>query len=166
MLVRVPFSASLLEACVLALWLGAALFFAAAVAPAAFEVLPQPGLAGALVGRLLPALFLGGVVCGLAVLVVELRWPRGGRRLRAGGALVMIVACAIAQFVVGARLTRLRAAVDRPIAELAPDDARRAAFGRLHGLSVAALGAAILGAAAAVASAARASAFAGDQRGA
>ena len=159
-------SASFLEACILALWLGAALFFAVAVAPAAFDVLPTPGLAGALVGRLLPPLFVLGALCGLAVLGVELRRPREGRRLRAGGAFVMIVACALAQFVFGARIARLRASVDRPIAELAPDDARRTAFGRLHGMSVASLGAAMLGAAAVVAGAARRSPAGGDQRGA
>jgi hypothetical protein len=159
-------SASLIEGCLLGAWLGAALFFAAAVAPAAFDLLPGSGLAGALVGRLLPPLFVAGAVGGLIVLAVELWWPRAGRRLRAGGAVLMIAACALAQFVVGARIARLRAAVDRPIAELAPDDARRTAFGRLHGLSVAGLGAAMLGAVVAVAGAARTPGVGGDGRGA
>jgi Domain of unknown function (DUF4149) len=158
-------AASLLEACVLATWLGAALFFAGAVAPAAFDVLPGPGLAGSLVGRLLPPLFVAGAACGVAVLAIELRWPRAGWRLRAGGATVMISACLVAQFVIGSQIARLRAAIDRPIAELAPDDARRNAFGRLHGMSVAGLGAAMLAAAAVVAGAARGSPGRGAERG-
>lgn len=157
---------SLAQTCLLTLWLGAAAFFAAVVAPAAFRVLPEPSLAGMLVGQLLPPLFVAGLVAGGAVLAVELRRGRGRSRLRVGGALVMLATCALAQFVVGSRIERLRAAVDRPISSLAPDDARRVAFGRLHGLSVAGLGAAILGAAAAIAGAARTPAAGGGERGA
>jgi len=158
--------APLAEACLLALWLGAALFFAVAVAPAAFDVLPDSALAGALVGRVLPPLFFAGALCGLVVLAIELRDRRSGRGVRAGGAVVMVAACAVAQLVLGARIARLRSAVDRPIAQLAPDDARRVAFGRLHGLSVASLGAAMLGAGAVLASAARGPRTPGERRGA
>jgi hypothetical protein len=154
------------EACVLALWLGASLFFAVWVAPTAFDVLPDAGLAGALVGRLLPPLFLAGAICGLAVLAAEHRWRRPGRGVRSGGAVIMIAACGLAQFVLGARIARVRAAVDRPIAQLAPDDARRREFGRLHGMSVASLGAAMLGATLVIVSAARELRGAGGERGA
>jgi hypothetical protein len=139
------------EISLLALWLGAALFFTAVVAPAAFDVAPASSFAGALVGRLLPPLFASGIVVGLAIVTIEVRWPRGGRRLRASAAAVMLGACAIAQFVVGGQINRLRIDAGRPIGMLEPDDPRRAAFGRLHAISVAALGAAMVAAATAAA---------------
>jgi Domain of unknown function (DUF4149) len=142
-----------LETCVLALWFGAALFFATIVAPAAFAVLPTAGLAGALVGRVLPSLFVSGMCVGLVIIGLEMHSPRPGRRVRGLGAGAMLAACALAQFVIGTRIERLRVAVGSPIAALAQDDPRRAAFGRLHGLSVAALGAAMVAAVAAAAGA-------------
>jgi hypothetical protein len=44
----------------LAAWLGAGMLLAAVVAPAAFAVLPSRTLAGALVGRVLPTVFIAG----------------------------------------------------------------------------------------------------------
>ena len=137
----------------LALWLGASLFFAVVVAPAAFAALPTRELAGALVGRILPSLFITGMLVGAIILALEIRAPRSGGRVRAAGAGVMLIACGIAQFVIGGRIDRLRGAAERPISALSSDDPRRRAFGRLHALSVAALGAAMLAAAAAAASA-------------
>ncbi len=142
---------SLVETWLLTLWLGAALFFAAVVAPAAFAVLPDSSLAGALVGRLLPPLFASGVAVGLAILAIELHWRRAGSRRRGSAASVMLAACAIAQFVIGGQIDRLRTVAGRPIAALERDDPRRVAFARLHALSVAALGAAMIAAAAAAA---------------
>jgi len=71
--------APIVEVCVLGLWLGAALFFAAAVAPAAFDLF-EATLAGALVGRLLPPVFVAGIVAGLAVAaigVIATYWFQG-----------------------------------------------------------------------------------------
>jgi len=138
------------ETCLLALWLGAALFFSVGVAPAAFTVAPT-SVAGALVGRLLPPLFVSGVTVGLAIVAIELRWRRPGSRLRASAAAVMLAACAVAQFAISRQIDRLRTAVGRPIAMLEPSDPRRREFGRLHALSVMALGAAMIAAAAAAA---------------
>ncbi|MFN2566809.1 MAG: DUF4149 domain-containing protein [Gemmatimonadaceae bacterium] len=143
------------ETCLLTLWLGAALFFAAAVAPAAFAVLPTPSLAGALVGRLLPPLFAAGIGVGAAVLAVELRAGRARSRVRAVAGGVLLVACGIAQFVIGGQIERLRARSGAPISALGREDPRRVTFGRLHALSVAALGAAMLAAATAVAAGSR-----------
>jgi Domain of unknown function (DUF4149) len=145
--------ATFVETCMLALWLGAALFFAAVVAPAAFAVLPTAALAGALVGRTLPTLFVSGMVVGVLILALEIRSTRAGGRLRAIGAGVMLIACAVAQFVIGGRIERLRTVPGSPIGTLSRDDPRRIAFGRLHALSVAALGAAMIAAAAAAAGA-------------
>jgi hypothetical protein len=84
-----------IERSVLVLWLGAALFFALGVAPAAFAVLPDPGLAGALIGRLLPPLFVTGAVFGLLIVAMEL-WRHGPRRRwRASAASVMLATCAL-----------------------------------------------------------------------
>jgi hypothetical protein len=139
------------EVCLLALWLGASLFFAAVVAPAAFAVLPTPAIAGALVGRTLPSLFISGLVVGVIVMALEIRAPRPGGRVRAAGAGVMLLACAIAQFVIGSQIERLRGEAGTSIGTLSQDDPRRRAFGRLHALSVAALGMAMVAAVAAAA---------------
>ena len=135
----------ILESAALALWLGAALFFATAVAPALFAVLPTRTLAGAVVGKILPALLFAGLTVGALVAALELMasgraWSRA--RFACGG--IIAVACAIGQLVVGARIERLRASIGGPLESLAVDDPRRIEFGRLHGLSVAWLGVAML----------------------
>ena len=139
--------ASLGQALILTLWLGAALFFAAAVAPAAFDVLPSRDLAGALVGRTLPVVFISGALGALLVLALEMasvpRQRRVGRRAAAG---VAIAACLIAQLVVAPQIASLRASLSAPLASLATDDPQRVAFGRLHMISVAWLGVAMLAA--------------------
>jgi len=50
----------------LSAWLGAGVLFATVVAPAAFAVLPSRALAGALVGRVLPVIFVSGIVAAVA----------------------------------------------------------------------------------------------------
>ena len=132
----------------LSLWLGAALIVVAVVAPAAFAVLPTRTLAGALVGRVLPVLFWGGAAVGLLVVVLGRAQGAGSARLLAGVALFL--ACLAAQLAIAPRIGRLRAAVAVPIDRLAPDDARRIAFGRLHAASVAMLGIAALAGSAAL----------------
>ena len=151
----VPRMLGLIEASLLTLWLGAALFFALVVAPAAFAVLPSAALAGSLVGRVLPALFVAGTVVGTLVLGLELRWPRERTPVRMLAAGVILTTCAGAQLVVGSRMRHLRAEARAPISALAPADPRRVAFGRLHALSVGALGAAMLAAGGAVLTVAR-----------
>ncbi|HEY2065819.1 MAG TPA: DUF4149 domain-containing protein [Gemmatimonadaceae bacterium] len=129
----------------LAAWLGAAVLVAGVVAPAAFAVLPSRAMAGALVGRVLPVLFWSGMVVGIGVIVAT--WnvaPRGGR---IGAVVVLIVSCAAAQLVVAPRIARLRERIGGSIDALDAADPMRLAFGRLHGVSVAALG---VGAAAAL----------------
>lgn len=132
----------------LSLWLGAAVVVGAVVAPAAFAVLPTRTLAGALVGRVLPALFWSGAGVGLLVAVLSRR--DGFARGRTLLGLAVTMACLAAQLAVAPRIARVRADVTVPIDRLAPDDARRVAFGRLHGASVALLGVAALSGAAAL----------------
>lgn len=142
----------LTELLLLATWLGAALLVVAVVAPAAFAVLPTRALAGALVGRILPVLFLSGLAIGVAVALLELIETRDrytGRRALAG--LALAVACVVTQFVIGARIDRARASIGPSLDALDAGDPRRAAFGRLHAASVAGLGVAMLAAGTALA---------------
>jgi uncharacterized protein DUF4149 len=146
-----------IEVIVLALWIGAAVFFSAAVAPVLFRVLPTRALAGEAVAGMLPVVFYSGVVAGLILLLTELSREDG--RLWSGqpvAAAVMILSCAIAQWFVGPRIARVRDAIAGPVDELPVSDPRRIAFGRLHGLSVGWLGVAILAALVALVLAARA----------
>lgn len=122
----------------LAAWLGAVVLFGAVVAPAAFATLPSRALAGAVVGRVLPALFISGGAVGLALVTGQLLRASGRGRSIAGG--VLVLSCAISHLVIGARLSTLRQAIGPSLDALAPDDPRRAMFGRLHALSVAGLG--------------------------
>lgn len=183
-----PRSASLiLELVALSLWLGAAVLFAAVVTPALFEVLPSRSVAGDIVGRVLPALMWAGIVVSSMVGLLEaldqqlIRTPNwqpaagpfdwndvvhyGGMRVagqRAGAGMVIGLAC-IGVLLIGQRIDRLRASIGGPIDALAPGDPRRIEFGRLHGLSVAVLGAGMLVALGMVVSVARR--LAGDRAG-
>lgn len=128
-------------------WLGAAVFLAAVVAPAAFGVLPSRTLAGELIGQVLPVLFFLGMVLGLAIIFLEVRPPRWPRWLmRAVGGTVIAVACGIAQLGIAPRIARVREEAMIPLDSLDPGSAVRAEFGRLHAMSVAWLGVAILAA--------------------
>jgi hypothetical protein len=133
-----------------AAWIGASMLFSAAVAPAAFAVLPSRSLAGALVGRVLPVLFWTGLVVGTVVAGLSFRGFASYRRWGIASGAVMAVACAAAQLVVAPRIARLRAAIGPSLEALATDDPRRAAFGRLHAVSVGWLGLAMIAAAAAI----------------
>jgi hypothetical protein len=129
--------------------------FGAAVAPAAFAVLPSRTLAGALVGRILPVLFWSGALLGLVTGAVALLGGRGrGARLVSGA--LMTLACLVAQLGVAPSIERARVAAAGPIDALAPSDPRRVTFGRLHGASVGLLAAAGLAAAVALLLSARA----------
>lgn len=134
---------------VLAVWLGAVVLTAAVVAPAAFAVLPTRALAGALVGRVLPVIFVGGLAAGVGAAALG---GVGGAfgRVRLALAVATAVLCAVAQFGVAPRIHALRAEMGPNVEALAPGDPRRAAFGRLHGVSVLLLGVAGLAAGAAL----------------
>lgn len=146
----VPFTGrTMLALGLLAAWLGAAVLFAAVVAPAAFAVLPARSLAGAIVGRVLPVVLVAGIVAGVAAGALTVRGA-GLFRWAGWAAFLAALACAIARFAVGPRIERLRAEMGPSIEALAADDARRVAFGRLHALSVGWLGLGMVAAVAAV----------------
>jgi MFS family permease len=136
---------TLLELALLLVWLGAAILFSAIVAPALFATLPTRTLAGVVVGRVLPAIFYSGMVVGLLTALLD--WQSRGEwqwRGGASGGLLMLVACAIAQLVISPRIERVRRSIGGVIENLAPDDPRRAEFGKLHAVSVGWLGIAML----------------------
>ena len=140
----------------LAFWLGAAVFFSFAVAPSAFAVLRASGaphpeeLAGAIVGRTLAVVNVGGFVAGLLLLATAFGFRQNLSRralLAEVAALALFaVSTSVGQWVIAARVAALRARAGGPIAALPPGDETRAAFGQLHGYSVAALGLAMLAA--------------------
>ncbi len=127
----------------IALWLGAAVFFSFAVAPSAFAVLPARELAGAVVGRTLAVVNVGGFAISLLLLVtVPFARSLVSRRallLETVALTVIAVVTAAGQWIITARLEALRARMGRPIDALATDDPLRVAFGSLHGYSVIAL---------------------------
>jgi hypothetical protein len=100
-------------------------------------VLPTRTLAGALVGRVLPPLFWSGAAVGAFVAVLARRSQRTATFV---AALVMVAASLAAQLIVAPRIEAVRISAAGPIDVLPRDDARRVAFGRLHGASVALLG--------------------------
>ena len=130
----------------LSAWLGAAVLVATVVAPAAFAVLPTRALAGALVGRVLPVLFIAGLVVALASLWLDSGDRGRAIRVRRAMLVVAAVSCAAAQFVVAPRIERVRKEIAGPVEQLSPADPRRIAFGRLHAASVAWLGLAMVAA--------------------
>lgn len=123
-----------------ALWLGAALFFSFAVAPSVFSVLSSRELAGSVVNRTLAIVNYSGIILGLILLASSYFSRQNVNRvklwLEQGLLLIMTAACAFGQFVIGARLAALRNEIGRPIDEVAIDDPLRVAFNDLHGYSV------------------------------
>jgi hypothetical protein len=139
-----------LELILLAAWLGAAILVAAVVAPVSFRVLPSRTLAGAVVGSVLPVIFLFGLVIAMVAVVLEARAKQGFGVLAILPFAAMIIGCVIAQFVIGPKIEAIRAAIPATVEALDPADPRRIQFGRLHGYSVLLMGVAMLGAAAAI----------------
>jgi hypothetical protein len=140
----------------LACWFGAALFFGAVVAPAAFGVLRSFGLsnaneiAGAVVTRSLSVINIAGFLIALILLVtLFLRRSSAGRVsfiLECICIAVIALATGVGHWVIAARMRALRVAMVLPIDQIAIDDARRIEFNSLHGYSVNALGLAMIAA--------------------
>ena len=139
----------------LGLWLGAAIFFGAAVAPALFSVLRAAGLAnanelaGAIVTRLLGLINRGGFEIALFLLVTAFFVNRHRTRLAQAAEVISITIMAImtaaGHWLIAARMAALRAAMGT-IDQVSPADARRIEFDSLHRYSVTVLGVALLAA--------------------
>jgi hypothetical protein len=140
----------------LACWLGAALFFGAAVAPAAFGVLRSFGLsnaneiAGSIVTRSLSVVNIAGFVIALLLLVTVILRRNSSSRvsfiLECICLGVIALATGVGHWVIAARMRALRAAMVLPIDQIAASDERRIAFANLHGYSVNTLGLAMIAA--------------------
>src|ERR1051325_8604178 len=130
----------------LACWFGAALFFGAVVAPAAFGVLRSFGLpnaneiAGSIVTRSLSVINIAGfLIALLLLLMLILRRNSSGRVsfiIECVCLVVIALTTAVGHWVIAARMRALRAAMVLPIDQIAADDPRRVEFGVLHGYSV------------------------------
>lgn len=121
----------------LGIWIGAIIYFAAIVAPAAFSVLTTDQ-AGALVGLTLGRLHLMGIVAGVIYLLVTAIWARSAAALLRPApllVLVMVVLTFISQFWVSGTMDALRAQMGSVAATPATNNLR-ASFDRLHRISV------------------------------
>jgi len=133
----------------LGLWLGAAIFFGAAVAPALFDVLRAAGLenanelAGSIVTRLLAFINRSGFEIGLFIFVTAFFVNLGRSRLAQVAEMISVAIMAIMtgvnHLIIAARMAALRASMGS-IDKIAPADGRRVEFDYLHRYSVAAMG--------------------------
>lgn len=140
----------------LGIWLGGAIFFSAAVAPSVFSVLRGAALtnanalAGSIINRLLAIINQSGFEISVFLLVMSFFTTFGQKRwIRFAGMIslaIMAIMTGIGQWVIAARMTALRAAMQLPIDQIALEDPRRVAFDQLHGYSVAAMSVAMIAA--------------------
>jgi hypothetical protein len=143
---RVQKFLTVLALLLLGVWLGAAVFFSTAVAPGVFSVLRGAGLAnanalaGSIITRLLTIINQGGFEISLFLLVMSFftgygqsKWVRYGRIISLA---MIVIMTGIGHWVVAARMSALRAAMQLPIDQIAADDPRRTAFNNLHRYSV------------------------------
>ena len=138
----------------MAAWFGAALFFGAVVAPAAFGVLRSFGLpnaseiAGSIVTRTLGVVNVAGFVIALLLLVTAFlrrqAQSRIGLIVECVCLAVIVLTTALGHWWIAARMRALRAAMELPIDQIAAADPRRVEFNALHGYSVKALGIAMI----------------------
>ena len=137
-------------------WLGAAIFFGAAVAPNLFNVLRGAdvtnanALAGSIVTRLLAIINRGGFEISLLLLVIGFFATRGARPLVRFAEMISLaivaIMTALGHWVIAARMLALRTAMQLPVDQIAPNDPRRVEFDSLHRYSVTMMGVAILAA--------------------
>ncbi|NOT46608.1 MAG: DUF4149 domain-containing protein [Acidobacteria bacterium] len=120
----------------LAIWLGAAIFFIG-VAQSSFAVLPTRELAGTVVGRTLTILNVSGLGIAVLLILTSLIVRKEANRfwLWVERFLMLIVAaaCAVGQFVIAIWLQFTKAQMGgKPIDEVAADDPLRVQFNNLH----------------------------------
>jgi len=138
----------------LGLWLGAALFFGAAVAPALFNVLRGAGLgnanelAGSIVTRLLRIINQGGFEIALFLLVTAFFVNRHRTRLARWSEVIslaiMAIMTGVSHYIISARMIALREGMGAPIDQVSPVDPQRVAFDSLHRYSVIVMGVAMI----------------------
>jgi hypothetical protein len=141
---------SALSVVLLSAWLGAAILVATVVAPAAFKVLPTRTLAGAVVGQVLPVIFISGLIVAAIVTLINVRAPQERSWLASGLLALMLLGCVVAQFIIAPRIEVARAAIGGPVESIDASDPRRVQFGKLHAFSVLWMGVAMVGAGGAI----------------
>jgi MFS family permease len=124
----------------LAIWLGAALFFIA-VAGSAFAVLPQREMAGLIVNRTLSILNYSGLGIAAVLIATSVIGAAGTKAVTAWAERILLgliaVSCAVGQFVIGLMLSSIRGQMGgRPIDDIPVDDPLRVQFNQLHEYSV------------------------------
>jgi Domain of unknown function (DUF4149) len=127
----------------LLLWAGAALGFGVFSAPVFFRELPSRDVAGRIAGIIIGRLdWAAWAVFGLAGLSWLGRWVAevqeeviGPIRLWSAALLVALVMCLASSFVVTPKVQAIRARINAPIENLAPEHPDRVAYNKAHGLS-------------------------------
>lgn len=138
----------------LAMWLGAAIFFSVVVAPVAFSVLDHVHSmdgresAGAIVSLCLGLINLSGFVISLLALISGVFRVRKTvwSLIETASLLTTAVGTGVGHWIIRARLQALKRGFTVPIDLIPEDDPRRIAFDTLHGYSVKALGVAMIAA--------------------
>lgn len=130
-------SARVLRITSLALWVGSIVFFAFALAPTAFTVLPNSYLAGLVVAGCLRILHGLGLVTGCVFLVAALVSGRRGLSRGVQFTLVcsMLAITGSSQFLILRSMRADQAAAGGDITSLAREAGPRADFDRLHHVS-------------------------------
>jgi hypothetical protein len=127
-------------------WIGGLVALGAFTAPTLFEILQARDaaggreLAGQLFGTMLGRFQIAGSLAGgVVILSLTLRALLGPRPrwffLRLWTSVAMVAASIVSVLVIAPRIDAIRQSVKGPVAALADDDARKTAFGQLHGLS-------------------------------
>jgi hypothetical protein len=133
----------------LALWLGGAVAIGSVVAPSAFAVL-KAGDAASLVGETLRRFHVLTYASGLTLVAGLAGMALVGPRPRAFAwrlvtASLMLAATLASGLWIDQRIRAMRTEIGVPVSTLAREDARRIAFGRLHGLSTLLMGFTVAG---------------------
>ena len=128
------------------IWAGGLLTLGVVAAPAIFDVIAARGitdgrvLAGAIFGDILRRFHLVSYVCGALIIgTLVTRALLGPRPVqfapRVTVAAIMLATALYSGVVLSRQIEHARAAAGGAPSALAPDDPRRLAFGRLHGIS-------------------------------
>lgn len=138
----------------LGMWLGAAIFLGAAVAPALFGVLRGAGLAnanelaGSIVTRLLGFINQGGFEIALFLFVTAFFIDRQRMILARAAEVIslgiMAIMTGVSHWIISTRMVELRRAMGGMIDQVSPVDPRRVEFDSLHRYSVTLMGVAIV----------------------
>ncbi len=126
--------ARFLQLLALVVWIGGIIFFSFVVAPSLFALLPVT-LAGGVVSRALSTLHYMGLICGAIFLAASLLRDLPGQKPMRVLVLLMMLLTGVSQFGVTPQMHRIRQMIGA-VEVLPPKDAGRAAFDRLHEISV------------------------------